>query len=162
MPSAVCLLTICFAQSTATIDHHIMQKMACGEGGCGACAVVLSRPNPDLGGGGGDICMAVNSCLRPLASLHGWTVTTVEGLGSRCKVPGGKGGQPQPHPIQARLSDFNASQCGFCTPGVVCSLYAQVHAGCQDEPKDAAALAGALDGNLCRWVLCVCMCMHAS
>lgn len=105
--------------------------------------MVLSRPGP---AGGPDTCLAVNSCLRPLASLQGWTVTTVEGLGSRC-CSGGKGGKP--HPIQARLSEFNASQCGFCTPGVVCSLYAQLHEG-QGQKKDAAALAGALDGNLCR------------
>jgi xanthine dehydrogenase/oxidase len=54
----------------------------CGEGGCGACSVVLSRQDGD---NSREACLAVNSCLRPLASVHGWSVTTVEGLGSACK-----------------------------------------------------------------------------
>ena len=57
-------------------------KVACGEGGCGACAVVLSKA-ADLDNEE-TTCIAINSCLRPLASLHGWNVTTAEGLGSVC------------------------------------------------------------------------------
>lgn len=56
-----------------------VQKLACGEGGCGACAVVLSGP------GSGHTALSVNSCLRPLGAMHGWAVTTIEGLASTCK-----------------------------------------------------------------------------
>lgn len=51
------------------------QKVACAEGGCGACAVVVSSPS--LKGK----AVAVNSCLKPVGSLHGWAVTTIEGIG---------------------------------------------------------------------------------
>jgi len=99
-----------------------------------------------------DVCLAVNSCLRPLASLHGWNVTTVEGLRD----------QEQGAAVQTRLSRFNASQCGFCTPGMVVSLCAQLHngeGGCSSSTHAAStptstttkeSLARSLDGNLCR------------
>lgn len=120
------------------------KKNACGEGGCGACAVIISRP------GGQNIglctynCLAVNSCLRPLASLHGWSVKTIEGI--RHKSQGAA--------LQQQFSRFNASQCGFCTPGMVMSLSAQF---ANDKGVDTkgrastkASLARSLDGNLCR------------
>lgn len=62
-------------------------KVGCSEGGCGACAVVISKSNVDGHSNdehGGETCVAINSCLRPLASLHGWNVITVEGLGNVC------------------------------------------------------------------------------
>jgi xanthine dehydrogenase iron-sulfur cluster and FAD-binding subunit A len=70
-------------------------KLSCGEGGCGACAVDIARTDPITGE---VVHMSVNSCLRPLASMDGWSVTTTEGLG------GPKAGY---HPIQQRLADFN-------------------------------------------------------
>lgn len=71
-------------------------KLSCGEGGCGACAVDLSRKDPRTG----DVThMSVNSCLRPLASMDGWAVTTTEGLGNP------KDGY---HPIHERFANFNA------------------------------------------------------
>lgn len=99
-----------------------------------------------------DICLAVNSCLRPLASLHGWNVTTVEGLRD----------QEQGAAVQTRISHFNGSQCGFCTPGMVVSLCAQFHNeggnGCSSTHAPSPptskttkeSLARSLDGNLCR------------
>ena len=70
-------------------------KLSCGEGGCGACAVDISKIDPSSGK---EIHLSVNSCLRPLASMDGWSVTTTEGLG------GPKSGY---HPIQERIAGFN-------------------------------------------------------
>jgi aerobic-type carbon monoxide dehydrogenase small subunit (CoxS/CutS family) len=59
--------------------------------------------------------MAVNACLAPVCSLHGLAVTTVEGIGST---------RDRLHPVQERLALSHGSQCGFCTPGIVMSMYA--------------------------------------
>jgi hypothetical protein len=83
-------------------------KLGCGEGGCGACAVVLSRIDPSTNE---PVYVSANSCLRPLASMDGWSVTTSEGLGA---VDSQKG----LHPVQDRMRTMNATQCGFCTPGM--------------------------------------------
>jgi len=113
---------------------------------------MVSRKPADMNSPNQDVCLAVNSCLRPLASLHGWNVTTVEGLRD----------QEQGAAVQTRLSRFNASQCGFCTPGMVVSLCAQLHngeGGCSSSTHAAStptstttkeSLARSLDGNLCR------------
>ena len=70
-------------------------KLSCGEGGCGTCAVDISRLDPVTGK---TIHKSVNSCLRPLASMDGWAVTTTEGLGGPVKGF---------HPIQERIAGFN-------------------------------------------------------
>ena len=57
-------------------------------------------------------------CLTPLYGVHGWHITTIEGLGGRKKGY---------HPIQQRIMEFHGSQCGFCTPGMVMSLYGFVN-----------------------------------
>ena len=152
-------------------------KLGCGEGGCGACTVMLStihdRPAweselPGLEAVGGQAVVAaaagppsppthtppttthraVNACLMPLYSAEGTHVVTVEGLGS---VADGL------HPVQAALADAHGSQCGFCTPGFVMSVHALLR-----RRAAAAAAAGApaalsphdledaLAGNLCR------------
>lgn len=86
-------------------------KLGCAEGGCGACTVVVSQYNPTTK----KIYHAsVNACLAPLVSVDGKHVITVEGIGSVKK----------PHPAQERVAKGNGSQCGFCTPGIVMSLYA--------------------------------------
>ncbi|XP_022730137.1 abscisic-aldehyde oxidase-like isoform X2 [Durio zibethinus] len=87
-------------------------KLSCGEGGCGACIVLLSKYDSvhdkveDF---------SVNSCLTLLCSVNGCSITTAEGVGNS------KDGF---HPIQERFSGFHASQCGFCTPGMCVSLFA--------------------------------------
>lgn len=109
-------------------------KLGCGEGGCGACTVVISQYNPTTK----QIYHAsVNACLAPLASVDGKHVITVEGIGN----------VKQPHPAQERIAKSNGSQCGFCTPGIVMSLYALLR---NNESPTEHDIEEAFDGNLCR------------
>lgn len=80
----------------------------------------------------------MNACLAPLPSVDGAAITTVEGIGST------KTGL---HPVQASIATKHGSQCGFCTPGIVMSMYSLLRRA--PEPTDAQ-LGAALDGNLCR------------
>jgi len=106
----------------------------CGEGGCGACTVVVSQYNPTTK----KIYHAsVNACLAPLAMVDGKHVITIEGIGNVKK----------PHPAQERVARGNGSQCGFCTPGIVMSLYALLRNN--DSPSEHD-IEEAFDGNLCR------------
>ena len=109
-------------------------KLGCAEGGCGACTVVISQMNPTTG----KIYHAsVNACLAPLVSVDGKHVITVEGIGN----------VQNPHPAQERIALGNGSQCGFCTPGIVMSLYALLRN--HTEPSELE-VEEAFDGNLCR------------
>ncbi|BFZ07584.1 hypothetical protein BsWGS_10623 [Bradybaena similaris] len=109
-------------------------KLGCGEGGCGACTVMVSRYMPAL-----DVARhyTVNACLAPLCSIHGLAVTTVEGIGNMKNI----------HPVQERIAKFHGSQCGFCTPGIVMSMYTLLrnnHTPTDQEMEEY------FDGNLCR------------
>ncbi|KAF2740890.1 xanthine dehydrogenase/oxidase [Polyplosphaeria fusca] len=109
-------------------------KLGCAEGGCGACTVVVSQYNPTTK----KIYHAsVNACLAPLVSVDGKHVITVEGIGS----------VKRPHPAQERIAKGNGSQCGFCTPGIVMSLYALLR---NDPEPSEHDVEEAFDGNLCR------------
>ncbi|KAK5656257.1 hypothetical protein OQA88_5019 [Cercophora sp. LCS_1] len=109
-------------------------KLGCGEGGCGACTVVVSQYNPTTK----QIYHAsVNACLAPLASVDGKHVITIEGIGN----------VKQPHPAQERVAKSHGSQCGFCTPGIVMSLYALLRNNQSPTEHDVEE---AFDGNLCR------------
>lgn len=108
--------------------HHTGTKEGCGDGDCGACTVALVEPD---GHGAGRI-VAVNSCLLPIGTLPGREVLTVEALAE---------GQAL-HPVQQVLVDHLGSQCGYCTPGFVMSLFAGFHGG---ELSDHTT-----EGNLCR------------
>uniref|UniRef100_A0A146LZ03 xanthine dehydrogenase n=2 Tax=Lygus hesperus TaxID=30085 RepID=A0A146LZ03_LYGHE len=112
-------------------------KLGCSEGGCGACTVMISKFDKDINR---PIHMAVNSCLTPLASVHGLAVTTVEGIGSVTK---GK-----LHPVQEKIAAAHGSQCGFCTPGIVMSMYTLLrsHSG---KPSWEQMME-TFQGNLCR------------
>uniref|UniRef100_A0A8C3L2F9 FAD-binding PCMH-type domain-containing protein n=1 Tax=Chrysolophus pictus TaxID=9089 RepID=A0A8C3L2F9_CHRPC len=79
-----------------------------------------------------------NSCLLPISSLHGAAVTTVEGVGSI---------KNRINPIQERLAKCHGSQCGFCTPGMVMSIYALLRNHVKPSMEQ---IISALDGNLCR------------
>ncbi|KAK7462498.1 hypothetical protein BaRGS_00038467, partial [Batillaria attramentaria] len=110
-------------------------KLGCGEGGCGACTVMVSRYRPE-----DDVIQhfSVNACLAPVCSMHGLAVTTVEGIGSL---------RTQLHPAQERLASAHGSQCGFCTPGFVMSMYTLLRNHPTPTPQQ---LESAFDGNLCR------------
>ena len=87
-------------------------KEGCAEGECGACAVLVARPD-----GGGSRWTAINACLVPAAGLDGQEVITSEGLGQ----PGAL------HPTQREMADRGGSQCGYCTPGFICSMAAEFY-----------------------------------
>ena len=108
-------------------------KEGCNEGDCGACTVGLTRLTPD-----GPRREAVNACIQLLPMLDGRAVTTVEALA----------GPDRLHPVQEAMVDLHGSQCGFCTPGFVMSLFAMTrdHA----EVPDEATIDDVLAGNLCR------------
>ncbi|XP_059872327.1 aldehyde oxidase isoform X2 [Delphinus delphis] len=110
-------------------------KYGCGAGGCGACTVMISRCNP--------ITKRIrhysaNACLIPICSLYGAAVTTVEGIGST---------KTRIHPVQERIAKCHGTQCGFCTPGMVMSIYTLL----RNHPEPTLSqLTDALGGNLCR------------
>ncbi|KAL2608271.1 hypothetical protein R1flu_026844 [Riccia fluitans] len=80
-------------------------KRGCGEGDCGSCVVMLSKYDPESK----EVEeFTINSCLAPVCSVDGCTVTTTEGF---------KHGK-EPHPVHTRLAGFHGSQCGFCTPDI--------------------------------------------
>jgi xanthine dehydrogenase small subunit len=108
-------------------------KEGCAEGDCGACTVVIGEPH-----GEGMRYRAVNSCIRFVPTLDGKEVVTVESL----RAPDGT-----LHPVQQALVDAHASQCGFCTPGFVMSLFAL---WLERESVTREQAVEALSGNLCR------------
>ncbi|BGP19006.1 hypothetical protein JCM10213v2_007086 [Rhodosporidiobolus nylandii] len=114
-------------------------KLGCGEGGCGACTVCVQSIEPLTGR---VQHLAINACLAPLVSVEGKHVITVEALGD----------SDNPHPLQERMWKLSGSQCGFCTPGIIMSVYCLLR---EAAYKGALAvedveLKGVLDGNLCR------------
>ncbi|MDX2203683.1 MAG: xanthine dehydrogenase small subunit [Hyphomicrobiaceae bacterium] len=108
-------------------------KEGCAEGDCGACTVVVGELVA-----GSVRYRAVNACILLLPMLEGKSVTTVEGV---CGAGGGL------HPVQQALVDQHGSQCGFCTPGFVMSLYAAYVGEARPSGQRVNDL---LAGNLCR------------
>jgi xanthine dehydrogenase small subunit len=109
-------------------------KEGCAEGECGACAVVMVRPRGD--GAEASTYVPVNSCLLFLPMAAGQEIYTVEAL-----AEGGPLG-----PVQQAMVDFGGSQCGYCTPGFVMSMFAEQYRPDREGPCDIHALTG----NLCR------------
>src|SRR5271155_1844456 len=105
-------------------------KEGCAEGDCGACTVVLVRLKA-----GALAYEPINACILLLGQLDGAELITIEDL-----AVGG-----ELHPLQRAMVDRHASQCGFCTPGIVMSLFAAYHSG---APMTYSALCDQLAGNL--------------
>ncbi|MEU6477681.1 FAD binding domain-containing protein [Streptomyces sp. NPDC047017] len=137
-------------------------KEGCAEGECGACSVLVARPGVNKP----TDWVAINACLVPVTALDGQEVITSEGLATA----GAPGTPPTLHPVQEEMAVRGGSQCGYCTPGFICSMaaeyyrpdrcaHADQHAD-QAEPADgegADAEHGpngfdlhSLSGNLCR------------
>jgi xanthine dehydrogenase small subunit len=108
-------------------------KEGCAEGDCGACTVLVGKLVA-----GKLVYESVNACIRFMGSLDASHVVTIEHLA---------GEADKLHPVQRAMVDFHGSQCGFCTPGFVMSLYALWMRS--PEPSDAE-IEKALQGNLCR------------
>ncbi|MGW0816737.1 xanthine dehydrogenase small subunit [Streptomyces viridiviolaceus] len=128
-------------------------KEGCAEGECGACSVLVARPGVNKP----TDWVAVNACLVPVAALDGQEIITSEGLATA-----GEPGKPATlHPVQEEMALRGGSQCGYCTPGFVCSMAAEYYRPdrCAHADTDGGTDAEhgpngfdlhALSGNLCR------------
>ncbi len=103
-------------------------KEGCADGDCGACTVAMIEKDV----AGKRQYRAVNSCLLPLGAVVGREIVSIEGVADGAKL----------HPVQQAMVDHSGSQCGYCTPGIVMSLFAGYYAGELDDH--------ATEGNLCR------------
>jgi aerobic carbon-monoxide dehydrogenase small subunit len=97
-------------------------KEGCGEGECGACAVIMDG-------------LLVLSCMVPICQVQGKQVTTIEGLGAEGDLD----------PMQKAFHENGGAQCGICTPGmIIAAVYYR------DHPNEAEDIREALAGNICR------------
>ncbi|MBT2478902.1 xanthine dehydrogenase small subunit [Streptomyces sp. ISL-94] len=132
-------------------------KEGCAEGECGACSVLVARPGVNKP----TDWVAVNACLVPAAALDGQEIITSEGLATA----GEAGMPPALHPVQEEMAVRGGSQCGYCTPGFICSMASEyyrpdrcAHADADTDSADSTDSEHgpngfdlhALSGNLCR------------
>ena len=128
-----------FAPDATLLDHlrHVDRrtgsKEGCGRGECGSCTVALGS-----GRDGAMVYRPVNACMTLLGTLDGKELVTIEDVSGRTA---------KPHPVQEALLGHHASQCGFCTPGMVMALFTLFHS---DVTVDRHRAAAWLTGNLCR------------
>lgn len=116
--------------------HLTGAKPVCREGGCGACTVVATAPDPE--DPGKSKIFSVNACRQLLFACDGWEVETVEFLGDRHQGY---------HPLQEALAGFSGTQCGYCSTGMVMTMHGQQKAS---GSLTMSQVEAAVDGNLCR------------
>ena len=110
-------------------------KIACGQGGCGACTVMLTSYDRTLK----EINhRAINACLRPLCSIDGTLITTTQGIGNV---------KTAVDEVQWTIAANNGSQCGYCTPGFVMNMFTRMQKDTKPNVKEVEDL---FDGNICR------------
>ena len=133
------VVTVDPVDPTGTLLDHLRERLGrtgtkegCAEGDCGACTVLVG----ELEGDAVD-WRAVNACIAFLPMIDGKALMTVESVGREGAL----------HPVQRALADGHGSQCGFCTPGFVMSLYGRSIGACGTE---GTAVADVIAGNLCR------------
>jgi xanthine dehydrogenase small subunit len=107
-------------------------KESCSEGDCGACTIAVGKWESD-----NFIYRAYNSCIMPAVKMHGTHIVTVEGLGNPTKM----------HPIQEAMLDSHGTQCGYCTPGFIMSLFCLFSLSADPNMEEVRS---SLEGNLCR------------
>jgi len=135
------VVELCDVDPTRTVLQFLREdlrrkgsKEGCAEGDCGACTVVVAELDRE----GDDVSFkAINSCIQFLPTLDGKELITVESLANGEDL----------HPVQAAMVANHGSQCGFCTPGFVMSLYALYETNASPGRQ---AIDDALSGNLCR------------
>jgi len=122
-----------------TILNYVRKKLnktgtkeGCAEGGCGACTLVLGELKKNK-----IYYKAINSCISFVPILDGKQLILVEDLSSDGKL----------HPVQKAMVDFNGSQCGFCTPGFVMSIFAMYK---NNSTYNENIIKDSIQGNLCR------------
>jgi xanthine dehydrogenase small subunit len=134
------LVEITDVEPTRTVLQYLREdlrrtgsKEGCAEGDCGACTVVIAELTGD------ELrYRAVNACIQFLPTLDGKALFTVESL---------KAADGSLHPVQQSMVDYHGSQCGFCTPGFIMSMYALY----KNNPAPGRSdIDDALSGNLCR------------
>src|SRR3989440_2551953 len=108
-------------------------KEGCAEGDCGACSVAII----DRDSGGKACYRSINSCLVPLCLMAGRDIVTVEGVACGRKL----------HPVQQKMVECHGSQCGYCTPGFMMSLFEGYYRG---DIRTSDQLDDQLSWNLCR------------
>jgi len=99
-------------------------KFGCGEGFCGACTVIINGE-------------AVRSCQYPVKNVEGKKIMTIEGLAGNGRL----------HPLQQAFVEHDALQCGYCTPGMILTVYSLLLKNPSPTPRD---ILQGLEDNLCR------------
>lgn len=115
--------------------HLVGTKEGCAEGDCGACAIAEASEDHQ----GRVHYRVINACIRFVPTLDGKSIWTIEGLATDGRL----------HPVQQAMVDYHGSQCGFCTPGFVMSMYALYAQEGTRQPTRSQVL-DQLSGNLCR------------